>query len=132
MYKPALTWGIILGALGVVLGAFGAHSLKPLLLQHDQLPIYEKAVMYQFYHAFALLATGLIHGAFPNKRVRWAGTFFWLGVLLFSGSLYALTIFKIKGVVGLSGIGAVTPIGGLCFVIGWLSLLLGIYKKPVA
>lgn len=128
MYRPALISGVLLAALAVILGAFGAHSLKPLLTA-EQLNIFEKGAQYQFYHAFALIATGIIYSAFPVKQVRIATTFFLLGVILFSGSLYALTILKMQGEVGLGGVGILTPIGGTCFIIGWILLLIAVMKK---
>lgn len=128
MYKPALVSGILLAGVAVVLGAFGAHALKEILAP-EQLATFETGVRYQFYHSFALVLTGIIFFSFPFKQVKLAYTFFLLGIVLFSGSLYALTLMKMNGAAGLSGIGIVTPFGGLCFIIGWLMLLLGIIRK---
>lgn len=128
MYKPALTAGTIFAALAVVLGAFGAHALKAILTP-ELLNVFETGVKYQFYHSFALLITGIVFGSFPFKQVKLASTFFITGIVLFSGSLYALTMLKMNGQVGLGGIGILTPIGGLFFVAGWLMLLLGILRK---
>ncbi|WP_276134367.1 DUF423 domain-containing protein [Polluticoccus soli] len=128
MYKTALVAGVFFAALAVVLGAFGAHGLKPLLTP-DQLQTFETGVKYEFYHALALLATGIIYSSFPQKLVKTASTCFIVGILLFSGSLYAMTALKLQGDVGLGGLGILTPIGGLFFIIGWLLLLLGIVRK---
>lgn len=128
MYKPALVIGTVLAALSVILGAFGAHALKE-ILQPEQLQTFETGVRYQMYHAFALIAAGLIHQAFPYKQTRLASSFFFIGVLLFSGSLYALVLLKAQGVVGLAGAGILTPIGGLFFILGWIMLLLAVLKK---
>ncbi len=128
MYKPAITAGAIFAALAVILGAFGAHALKE-VLQPDQLQTFETAVKYQFYHSFALVATGIIFSSFPFRQIRLASTFFIIGVLLFSGSLYALTLLKMNGQVGLGGVGIITPIGGLFFIAGWLMLLWGVGRK---
>lgn len=128
MYKPAITAGAIFAALAVILGAFGAHALKE-VLQPDQLQTFETAVKYQFYHSFALLATGIIFSSFPFRQIRLASTFFIIGILLFSGSLYALTLLKMNGQVGLGGVGIITPIGGLFFIAGWLMLLWGVGRK---
>lgn len=128
MYKTALVAGVFFSALAVVLGAFGAHGLKPLLTP-DQLQTFETGVKYEFYHALALLATGIIYSSFPQKLVKAASTCFIIGILLFSGSLYAMTALKLQGEVGLGGLGILTPIGGLFFIIGWLLLLLGIVRK---
>ncbi len=129
MYKPALTTGTLCAALAVILGAFGAHTLKTILAP-DQLIIFEKGVQYQYYHSFALLITGIVYASFPHKSVRMASTFFFVGILLFSGSLYAMTLLSTSGI-SLGPVGIVTPLGGLCFIIGWLLLLSGFMKKKV-
>ncbi len=128
MYRKALVAGSVFAALAVILGAFGAHALKQVLLP-DQLQVFETGVKYQFYHSFALLATGIIYASFPFKQVKLASSFFIIGILLFSGSLYALTLLKMNGQIGLGGVGIVTPIGGLFFIAGWLLLTMGILKK---
>lgn len=128
MYKPALITGILLAALAVILGAFGAHALKQVLTE-VQLQTFETGVRYQFYHSFALLVTGILFSSFPHKAVKLASTFFIIGIILFSGSLYALTLLKMNGQVGLGGLGMLTPIGGLFFIAGWLSLCAGIAGK---
>ena len=128
MYKPAITAGALFAALAVILGGFGAHALKE-VLQPDQLQTFETAVKYQFYHSFALLATGIIFSSFPFRQIRLASTFFIIGILLFSGSLYALILLKMNGQVGLGGVGIITPVGGLFFIAGWLMLLWGVAHK---
>jgi uncharacterized membrane protein YgdD (TMEM256/DUF423 family) len=128
MYKPALVAGIIFAGLGVILGAFGAHALKQ-VLDAAQLQTFETGVRYQMYHSFALLAAGILYGHFPVKAVRLAATFFIIGILGFSGSLYALALLQMQGIVGLGGVGIITPIGGLMMIIGWLMLLAGVLKK---
>jgi uncharacterized membrane protein YgdD (TMEM256/DUF423 family) len=128
MYKPALIAGIVTAALAVVLGAFGAHALKAVLTP-EQLVTFETGVRYEFYHSFALLAAGAIYSSFPFRQVRYASWMFMLGILLFSGSLYLLTLLKMNGQVGLGGIGIITPIGGVFFIMGWILLLLGVLKK---
>jgi uncharacterized membrane protein YgdD (TMEM256/DUF423 family) len=128
MYKPAITAGALFAALAVILGAFGAHALKE-VLQPDQLQTFETAVKYQFYHSFALLATGIVFSSFPFRQIRLASTFFIIGILLFSGSLYALTLLKMNSQVGLGGVGIITPVGGLFFIAGWLMLLWGVARK---
>lgn len=128
MHKLSLTSGALLAAIAVVLGAFGAHALK-LILSPDQLQTFETGVRYQFYHSFALLATGIIYASFTNRQIKMAGTFFLIGIILFSGSLYLLTFLKLNGDVGLKGLGILTPIGGVFFILGWLFLLIGILRK---
>ena len=114
--------------LSVILGAFGAHALKQ-VLEADQLQIFETGVKYQMYHSFALIATGVLYRFFINKQLLLATLFFVMGILFFSGSLYAMTLLKINGQVGIGGLGILTPIGGLFFILGWLMMLLGILKK---
>ena len=128
MYRSALSLGVVFAALGVILGAFGAHALKQ-ILEVDQLQIFETGVRYQMYHSFGLLAAGILYSSFPYKQVKFASTFFLIGIVLFSGSLYAMTMLKMSGQVGLDGLGILTPIGGVFFILGWLMLLIGILKK---
>ncbi len=129
MYKPALTAGALFAALAVIFGAFGAHTLKEtFLMPQDQLAIFDTGVRYQFYHGLGLLITGIIFSSFPVKQLKLASTFFIIGIILFSGSLYAMTLLRISGV-GLGPVGIITPIGGLCFIIGWVLLLVGIIKN---
>lgn len=128
MYRPALISAAIFAALAVVLGAFGAHALKQVLTP-ELLQTFETGVRYQFYHSFALLAAGVTFISFPNRQIKLASTFFIIGILLFSGSLYALTMLKMNGAVGLGGVGILTPVGGLFFILGWLFMLIGFVKK---
>lgn len=128
MYKPAIITGAFFAALAVILGAFGAHALKQVLTP-DQLITFETGVRYQFYHSFALLATGLIYMSFAHRQLRIATIFFNIGILMFSGSIYALVFLKMKGAVGLGGVGIITPIGGLFFIAGWIMVLLAALKK---
>jgi uncharacterized membrane protein YgdD (TMEM256/DUF423 family) len=81
------------------------------------------------YHAFALLLVAIIFERFPNKWLRWAGGAFVTGIILFSGSLYILTALKAAEKVGLNGIGILTPIGGLFFILGWIFLAIGVSRK---
>ena len=128
MHKGFLLTASILGALAVGLGAFGAHGLKK-IVPPETVSSFETGVRYQFYHVIALLAVGIIYERFPHKWLRWAGNFFIIGIILFSGSLYILTMLKATDTVGLSGIGAVTPLGGLFFMAGWLLFFFALLKK---
>lgn len=128
MHKTFLIWAALLGALAVILGAFGAHKLKE-LVPPETVGTFQTGVTYQFYHVFALLAVGILYAHVPGPQLVWAGRLFLIGILLFSGSLYMLTLLKATETVGLRGIGAITPIGGLAFIGGWVMLLLGILKK---
>lgn len=112
-----LYWGGVYGLIGVLLGAFGAHGLRD-RLGPEMLAIWQTAVQYQFYHALALLAVGLLVLHWPgNTLLPWAGWLFGAGVLVFSGSLYTLAFS------GHRWLGAITPIGGLALVAGWVLLL---------
>lgn len=125
MYKAALTNGIVFAMLAVILGAFGAHGLKSYIMP-DQLQTFETGVRYQMYHGFALLAVGIVYRSFPFKQLRIATILFIAGILLFSGSIYLMTALKVAGEVGIRQLGMVTPIGGLCFVAGWILFVFGI------
>ncbi len=104
--------GAIFAFLGVAAGAFGAHSVKALLTQ-DMLAVYETAVRYQMYHALALVIVGWADHRGRTASLRLAGWLFVLGILLFSGSLYVLSLS------GIRWLGAVTPLGGVSFLAGW-------------
>ena len=128
MYRTGLVLGILFAGLGIVVGAFGAHALKPLLTE-SQVQVFETGVRYQMYHSFALIIAGVLFGSYPFKHFKFSATFFLIGILLFSGSLYAMTLMNINGQVGLGGLGILTPIGGLFFILGWLMLLIGLFQK---
>jgi uncharacterized membrane protein YgdD (TMEM256/DUF423 family) len=128
MHKGFLRWAALLGALAVALGAFGAHGLKK-YVPAETISTFETGVRYQFYHVFALLAVGILYERFPVKWLRYAGNSFLLGILLFSGSLYILTALKATDTVGLSGIGAITPVGGIFFIAGWVFVLIAAGNK---
>jgi uncharacterized membrane protein YgdD (TMEM256/DUF423 family) len=127
MYKPALLTGSLFAALAVILGAFGAHALKK-VLDAQQLITYDKGVTYQFYHSLALLAVGIVYSSFPFSGIKWAAYLFIAGIVLFSGSLYVMVALQHKGS-SIGPAGVLTPIGGLCFIAGWLSLFFTILKK---
>lgn len=127
MHKEFLIWASILGALAVALGAFGAHGLKQ-LVPPETISSFETGVRYQFYHVFALFITAVLYEKYPANWLRYAGYCFLWGILLFSGSLYLLTAFKATAIVGLKGIGLITPAGGLLFIIGWCCILLGLLR----
>ena len=116
MDRTFLLIGAVLGFLGVAFGAFGAHALKA-RLSPEMLGVFETGVRYQMFHVLALLVVAAAIGNVGNARLLvLAGWFFVAGILLFSGSLYALTL------TGTSAFGAVTPIGGLLFLVGWATL----------
>ena len=107
--------GCLFGFLGVALGAFGAHALSE-HLSPDDLAIFQTAVRYQLFHALALVAVACIPLRRPSRTVSLSGWAFTVGVLFFSGSLYLLVL------TGERWMGAVTPLGGVAFLIGWGSL----------
>lgn len=109
-----LAAGAFIGAAAVAAGAFGAHALRSRLTP-DRLDIYETAARYQMYHALALLAVGLLAGRAATGFTEMAGWLFLGGTLVFCGTLYLLAFGAPRWV------GAITPIGGLCFILGWLS-----------
>lgn len=121
--RTTLLTAIVFAALAVSIGAFGAHALRPLLEQNARTETFELAVRYQFYHAFAILFTGVLMFHFPSKHINRAAICFSVGIVIFSGSLYILSLS------GISALGAVTPVGGLLFVTGWVLLFLGINAK---
>ncbi|HHB91244.1 MAG TPA: DUF423 domain-containing protein [Anaerolineae bacterium] len=108
----------LLGALAVAAGAFAAHGLKP-RLDPAMLANWETAARYQFYHVFALMAAAWLLDRSPDcKSARGAGWLFLAGMVLFSGSLYAMAL------TGLRGLGMITPFGGVAFITGWVFLAL--------
>ena len=127
MHKGFLRIAAVLGVLAVTLGAFGAHGLKK-IVPPETLGTFETGVRYQFYHTLALLAIAILFEKFPLRSIRYAGICFITGIVLFSGSLYLLTLLQATNTVGLRGIGAITPIGGVFFIAGWLCLFLGVRK----
>lgn len=128
MYKTAMIFGAIFAAIAVILGAFGAHALKEVLTP-EQLQTFETGVKYQMYHSFALLITGVAYQHLPVATLRRATICFITGIVLFCGSLYLLTMMKMNGQVGLGGLGLITPIGGLFFIIGWLLFCVAFLQK---
>ena len=112
-----LRLGAIFGGVGVALGAFGAHGLRTVVTP-DRLAVFETGVRYHLVHALAILAAAwAAHVAGDSRAPRIAGALFAAGVVLFSGSLYALAL------TGVTMLGAVTPIGGLAFLLGWALLI---------
>ncbi len=128
MHKLFLSIGALLGGLAVALGAFGAHGLKK-IVPPETVNTFQTGVQYQMYHALALIAVAIVFEKFPGRLLEWSGICFCIGILLFSGSLYLLTMLKATGKVGLEGIGMITPFGGLFFIAGWLLLFLSVIKK---
>lgn len=120
------TWVVIaagLGLLSVALGAFGAHGLAGHFAANpDREPTFETAVSYQMYHALALLGVAVAARHWPGKLTHWAGILMTAGVIIFSGSLYILSILEVRAM------GAVAPIGGALMIAGWLCLGLAAWR----
>ncbi len=121
MHKLLLMSGAIFSGLSVALGAFGAHALKALLEKHQRTDVFETAVRYQFFHALALILLGILAQQMPHRFFTNAGYAFIVGIIIFSGSLYTLAITNIRW------LGAITPIGGAAFIVGWALMLLAIW-----
>ena len=128
MRKSFLVSGIILAGLAVALGAFGAHGLKK-VVDEQSVEVFKTGVQYQFYHSLALILTGILSIHFSSKEIKFSGTLFIWGIILFSGSLYAITAFKAMGSEVPKFIGPVTPLGGLLFIAGWICLLIAVIKR---
>lgn len=120
--KQWILSGALSGFFGVVLGAFGAHLLKAKLSERA-LAIYQTAVQYHMIHALALIALGLWAAQNPHVDTAWPGWAFTWGILVFSGSLYTLAI------TDLHFLGAITPIGGVLFLVGWIQFAFLVWKS---
>lgn len=121
MLRFSIFFAAISGFIAVALGAFGAHALKA-TLPPNYIDVWHTAVLYQFIHTLALLAlvalSPFVHKVWQKRSL----IFFMLGIVLFSGSLYALVL------IGLGSLGIITPIGGTCFLIAWVLLAISIVK----
>src|SRR5690606_24775523 len=116
--------GAVNAALAVAFGAFGAHALKEKLSEH-YLAIWETAVQYQMFHAIGLLVVGILMSQSllgPSTQLAWAGYLLLAGIIIFSASLYVLILS------GIGILGAITPIGGVAFIIGWIMLIIAAIK----
>ena len=125
MAKTYLLIAALNGFLAVALGAFGAHGLKQ-RLSPDLLAVFQTGVQYHFYHTLALLLVAALMLLWPqNTALRWSALLFCIGMLIFSGSLYVLSI------TGVRWLGAITPLGGLAFLAGWIALAIAIWKAEL-
>lgn len=128
MHKQFLNISFILGVVAVALGAFGAHALRE-MVDEKAIQTWQTAVQYHFYHLFAIALTGILLKQGINVWYKRAGYLFIGGIIIFSGSLYTMTLLKAAGATSVNWLGAITPIGGVCFIAGWLFLLLGLRNK---
>ncbi|NNE28983.1 MAG: DUF423 domain-containing protein [Saprospiraceae bacterium] len=119
-----------LGALAVILGAFGAHSLAD-KLSAESLASYKTGVLYHFLHVLVILIVGIYYQQKPNNLMRWAVICFIVGIVFFSGSIYLLATRSITGLSFTNILGPITPIGGLLFVSGWILLAFGLSKMDL-
>ena len=123
MAKTLLLMAAISGMLAVALGAFGAHGLKSRLTL-ELMSVYQTAVQYHFYHTFALLIVGLLLVQYPDAQLlKVSGYLFVAGLVVFSGSLYVLAL------TGIKWLGAITPLGGLALIAGWITMAIAIYRN---
>ena len=124
MARWFLSLAAVSGFLAVALGAFGAHALKARLDEYA-LSVYQTAVQYHFFHSLALLGVGVLCLVLPQSRLLfYSGSAFTVGIVIFSGSLYLLAF------TGMRWLGAITPLGGLAFLVGWALLLLVAWRLP--
>ena len=122
MERHFLGIGAISAFIAVAAGAFGAHALKD-IVSPDRLTVWETAARYQMYHALGLLVVAYLAGQKSAGPARISGWLFVAGTILFSGSLYALTLS------GVTLLGAITPLGGVAFLVGWLILAWGVWRS---
>ncbi|MEM6965961.1 MAG: DUF423 domain-containing protein [Bacteroidota bacterium] len=126
MYRNLFAAGALMGVLAVAIGAFGAHGLENKITDR-RIGIFETGVTYHFYHTFAIFLAAFLSLHFKAKIFQRAGWIFFIGILLFSGSLYLLATRALLGIDNWTSIlGPITPIGGTLFMIGWGMLLWGI------
>jgi len=135
MHRKILILGLIFAALSVLLVAFGAHALKS-MVSSDKLILFETGVRYQFMHAMALIALAIYANQHnlsdkEQKGIGWAAHFFIAGTLFFSGSLYLLTLLSPTNHPLIRFIGPITPLGGLCFMLGWFFWLRVVFLNKV-
>ena len=124
MRKGFFLLAALSGFMSVVLGAFAAHGLKT-VASPEMIVIFNLGVEYQFYHTFALISVAFAGHWFSSRLLDWAGYLFIVGMTLFSGSLYIYALFGTKWT------GLITPIGGVCFLVGWLLIAVAVWRNRV-
>lgn len=128
MSRKFIALGALLAAIAVALGAFGAHGLKK-IVEESTVQTFQTGVQYQLYHALAIILIGVLHEKNSSKLILYSGLFFISGIVLFSGSLYMLTLLKATETIGFSKLGLVTPFGGISFINGWICLFVSYWRK---
>ncbi|MBN9349631.1 MAG: DUF423 domain-containing protein [Chitinophagaceae bacterium] len=126
MHKGFLKTAALLGALGVILGAFETHFLKSRVAEGSA-NVFETGLRYQFYHVFALLAVGILYGSFRKSILRLAGIFFIAGIIFFSGTIYLITLMSADMIPVISGVALAAPLGGTCLILGWILMFFAIF-----
>ena len=134
MSKKSLVTGSLFAALAVILGAFAAHGLKPYVesgkMDLQMLQNFETASRYMMYHAFALIICGILGKVLgESKLFKIASILFIVGIVFFCGSLYLLSTRDVIGLTNWKWLGPITPLGGLCFISGWVLLAIGTLKS---
>lgn len=127
MNKQIILTASFFGVLAVILGAFGAHGLEGKISDYH-IETWKTANQYHFYHTFALLFLSTFSRA-KSQSIRVSFIFFTIGILLFSGSLYLLSVRELLGITKISILGPITPLGGLCFIVGWIGLFVAALKN---
>ena len=121
--KSYIAIGAILSAVGILFGAFGSHSLKS-KINPEQLMVFDIATRYLMYHAIGIFGIGILAYSVPESVVKLPVIIMFVGILLFSGSLYLISL------KGFTKLGIITPIGGTAFIVSWVLLAINIYKLP--
>ncbi|MEB2778382.1 DUF423 domain-containing protein [Algoriphagus sp. D3-2-R+10] len=122
--KQIIQTAAILGACAVGIGAFGAHGLKEVIAETGRAETFETAVKYHFYHSLAIFLIGILAVIKPEwKKLSTAAILMVIGILIFSGSLYVLSL------TGITWLGAITPFGGLAFIVGWILVFVAVSKN---
>lgn len=121
-----LVIGACSGLLAVAIGAFGSHALKPILSANNRLDTFELASRYHYYHTLALLIIGLVMAKTESQFIGLSATLIVIGMIIFSGSLYILSL------TNQTWLGMITPLGGLCLIGGWASLGWAVYKSRIS
>ena len=129
MNRSLVIAGSLFAGLAVALGAFGAHGLESITSDEKILHGFQTGVQYQFYHALALIITGILSQKKSDWKIKWAGNFFLGGIILFSGSLYGITFCKAMELSVPKLLFPLTPLGGVFFICGWFVLLFATFNS---
>lgn len=127
MNKQIILTASFFGLIAVILGAFGAHGLEGKISDYH-IDTWKTANQYHFYHTFALLFLSTFSRA-KSQSIRVSFIFFTIGIFLFSGSLYLLSVRELLGIESVSVLGPITPLGGVCFMVGWIGLFVAAIKN---